>query len=588
MSVTCLCFFCVAMCLVGYTGKGMFFLLGAFIAGGLTVLAPCVLPLLPIIIGGSVTGNVRDKKRPLVIAISLAISLLVFTVLLKATSLLINLPPQAINYLSGSIIILLGIVTLFPLLYARLIDWLGIEQWAQRFLGKGYKSKDSLVGPIITGAALGPVFSSCSPVYAYILATVLPANFGQAIEYSIAYVLGLTLLLLLIGHYGQHFVAKIRFASNPHGWFQRTVAILFIAVGLLVFTGYTKQVQTWVSDHTPFNFDSLSAKLLPASEHKTIDNQLYNVQQRFQAPDFQGIDHWVNSSPLTMQQLKGKVVLVDFWTYSCINCIRNNKYLEQWYQAYQKDGLVIVGVHAPEFSFEKVTANVEQGVKAQHITYPVALDNDLATWGAYSNQSWPASYLIDPNGQVVRIHEGEGDYTIEEQAIRQLLADSGAKLGKVVTTTNYVPIVAAQTPETYLGSERASGYQGSPALNPGSTQTFTMPRSLDLGGWALGGTWEDDGEYITARGNSTVAIHVAAKNVYLVAGSDVAADVKVSLGGTPINETSFAGTDVQDGVLHIDGSRLYAVVSFPNFVSNQTLLLTVPNGTRLNTFTFGS
>ncbi|HSX35734.1 MAG TPA: cytochrome c biogenesis protein CcdA [Patescibacteria group bacterium] len=566
----------------------MFLLLGAFIAGALTGLAPCVLPLLPIIIGGSVAGNARDKRRPVVIAISLAVSLIIFTLLLKASTLLINISPQGINEVSGGIIILLGLTMLFPTAYITLINRSGIESRAQRLLGKGYRSKSKLVGPIITGAALGPVFSSCSPVYAYILATVLPVNFGKAMLYLVAYVLGLSLLLLCVGYYGRQFVGRIRFAANPRGWFQRSVATIFIVVGVLVFTGYSQRVQTWFADHNIFDFNALSTKLLPPSQHAT-NGALFNVTP-FAAPDFQGPGPWINSSPLTMSQLKGKVVLVDFWTYSCINCIRNNKYLEQWYQAYKDDGLVVVGVHAPEFAFEQVPANVRQGVATQHITYPVVLDNQLATWNAYANESWPAGYLINPQGQVVRIHEGEGGYSEEEQAIRQLLTANGAHLGPTTSDNDNVPITQDQTPETYLGYERAEAYAGNEGLASRQTQTYTGPSTLDVNEWDLGGKWEVDAQYIVARGNSTISIRVAAKDVYLVGGGPNGdmASIGVRINGKPVSQTGDAGADIAGDTLPVSQPRLYHLASFPAFSSDSTITLTVPDGVQLNTFTFGS
>jgi cytochrome c biogenesis protein CcdA/thiol-disulfide isomerase/thioredoxin len=566
----------------------MFLLFGAFIAGLLTVVAPCVLPLLPIIIGGSVSGDTSDKKRPFVIAASLAVSLIVFTLLLKVTTLLINIPPHAITYFSGSVIILLGILTLFPVFYAKVMARIGFEKRSQQLLGKGVKNKNSLAGPIITGAALGPVFSSCSPVYAYILATVLPASFALAFSYIIAYVLGLSIILLGIGYYGQRVVGKIKFASKPKGWFQRTLAIIFIVVGLLIFTGYDKRVQTWVSAHTPFNFDALSAKLIPnKSSHKAQDGNLNT--QAYDAPEFTGINDWVNSNPLTIKELKGKVVLVDFWTYSCINCIRNNPYLEKWYETYKDQGFVVVGVHAPEFSFEKVLANVKQGVKDQHITYPVALDNDLATWNAYRNQYWPAGYLIDANGKVRRVHYGEGEYQQSEDAIRALLKEKGSKLssGAVVTGDVYVPITSQQTPETYLGLERSSNFIGNPYLGDAPTSTFTPAKKLALNQWTLGGTWDVGNLNITAQGNSTLSFHTAAKEVYLVMGSDTPQDVGVSLDGKPVSTTDSAGEDVVNSKVHVQESRLYRLVTHPDFAEG-TVTITVPNGVSLNAFTFGS
>ncbi len=568
----------------------MFLLFGAFIAGLLTVLAPCVLPLLPIIIGGSVSGNTKDKRRPLLIAGSLAVSLVIFTLLLKATTLFINVPPQAITYFSGGIIIALGVLTLFPLFYAKIIAKVGIESKTQNALGKSYQNKSSIIGPVLTGAVLGPVFSSCSPVYAYILASVLPVDFAKAFGYIISYVLGLSLLLLLIGYYGQRFIGKLKFASNPKGWFQRTIGIIFILVGILVITGGSQKLQTYISEHTPFNFDGISSEFLPKTKNAIDNNGLFNIKA-YTAPQFTGIQGWINGGPVDLSTLKDKVVLVDFWTYSCINCIRNNPYLEGWYNAYKSYGFEVVGLHAPEFSFEKVLSNVQTAVKAQHITYPVGLDNNYSTWDAYNNQSWPTSYLINAQGQIVRVHSGEGEYMQEEQAIRQLLTDDGANLGGVKSTvsSNYVPVTAAQTPETYLGDQRASDYSGTPALAAQPTNTFNLSNALGLNDWSLGGTWEVDSQQIVARGNSVLNIKVAARDVYLVGGSAPSQPISVMLNGKPVQQTGDAGPDVNKNSQVIFGTnKLYRLVSFPKFETGNTLQLNVPNGVDLNVFTFGS
>lgn len=568
----------------------MFLLFGAFIAGMLTVLAPCVLPLLPIIIGGSVSGDVRDRKRPIIIAISLAVSLIFFTLLLKATTLFINVPPQVITYISGGIIITLGLFVLFPMAYAKLLIWTGLEQRSQKLLGKSFQNKQSFIGPIITGAALGPVFSSCSPVYAYILATVLPVNFGQALAYIISYVAGLTIVLLAVGYYGQRFVGRIKFAADPKGLFQRVLAIIFIVVGVMVFSGYDKHFQTWVSQHTPFNFDALSANFLPESKNKVDASKLFNVATPYRAPEFVGTTDWINSQSLTMAKLKGKVVLLDFWTYSCINCIRNNPYIEKWYQMYKEDGFVAVGVHAPEFAFEKNPVNVRKAVKDQRISYPVTLDNDFSTWNAYDNRSWPASYLIDASGQVRRIHEGEGEYQESEDAIRQLLQDNGAKLDSkmAVSGTAAVPISASQSPETYIGYQRASNYAGQPALAKAAVQNFSYPTALKTNQWALSGSWEDTPEKAIARGNSKLLFKFAAKDMYVVFGSSSSAKVGITIDGKPATPSNGAGADVKDGVVTVEGNKLYRLVSFPNFTSGSQVELTVPDGVEINAFTFGS
>lgn len=568
----------------------MLLFFGAFVAGILTVLAPCILALLPIIVGGSVSGDAKDRKRPVIIAVSLGISLIFFTLLLKATSLLIDIPPQSIAYVSGGIIILLGIFTLFPSAYSKLSIKIGLESKAQKALGRGFQNKNQYIGPILTGAALGPVFSSCSPVYAYILATILPGSFSQAIALIIVYVIGLTLVLLLIGYYGQGFVAKVKFAANPRGWFQRTIAILFIITGLLIVSGLDKKFQVYVSQHTPFNFNQLSLNLLPDSNKNIDESKLFNVEA-YDAPEFKNLGPWINSEPLTIEGLKGKVVMLDFWTYSCINCIRNNPYLEKWYQTYKDYGFTVVGAHAPEFAFEKNIENVRKAVNDQKLSYPTGLDNNFDTWNTYENQAWPTSYMIDATGKVRRIHEGEGKYKETEEAIRQLLIENGANLNMVepVTDIDTPPVTEQQTPETYLGYSRASNYVGKPALSgTPAIRTFELNPALESNRWSLGGMWETTTEKIIARGNSTMTFKVSAKDVYLVAGSATPMSIGLQLNGQPISATGKAGSDVKDSKVVVNQAKLYRLVDFKKLTKDQVLTLTVPDGVELNVYTFGS
>ena len=468
---------------------------------------------------------------------------------------------------------------------------LGIEHRAQKLLGSGTSNRNQWLGPVITGAALGPVFSSCSPVYGYILATVLPANFATALAYIVSYVIGLALILLAVGYYGQRLTSRIKFASNPNGYFQRGLAMLFIVVGVLIITGTGTKLQVLVADHTPFKFDNLSSKLIPKqSNTKTIDNsKLYNVAA-YKAPEFTGIQSWINSNPQTLAQLKGKVVLIDFWTYTCINCIRSLPYVQGWYSHYQKDGLVVVGVEAPEFSYEKIPSNVAAAVKQDGLTYPIAIDGDLATWNAYQNQYWPAEYLIDREGNVRRQHFGEGDYDQTEQAIRGLLAEnSTAKLSsKLVAPSNtQVPIDQNQTPETYLGTARADAYTGTPVLGASPNQSYSFAKQISSSHWSLSGNWQIDGSAITAGMNAKIRINVAAKNVYLVGGSPNPAAIGVSFNGVPISQVGDAGADVTNSQMNVQLSNLYRVASFKNFTSG-IIELDVPSGVTLNTFTFGN
>ncbi|MGH7237252.1 MAG: cytochrome c biogenesis protein DipZ, partial [Candidatus Saccharimonadales bacterium] len=260
------------------------------------------------------------------------------------------------------------------------------------------------------------------------------------------------------------------------------------------------------------------------------------------------------------------------------------------------DGLVVIGVSAPEFSFEKVPANVKNAVKKDGLTYPIALDNNLATWDNYHNEYWPAEYLINRGGQVVRQHFGEGEYNKTEQAIRGLLQQSGGgspgvKLsGKMMdnSSTGGNPVVAGQTPETYLGANRANAYVGDPQVLPvGSTQSFNFASSLPPDAWSLSGQWQIAGDKITAGGSSKLRINFSAKNVYLVAGSSHPSQVGVSFNGQPISQVGDAGSDVKNSQVTISQSTLYRLASFQKFTSGR-LELSVPRGTDLNVFTFGN
>jgi cytochrome c biogenesis protein CcdA/thiol-disulfide isomerase/thioredoxin len=561
-----------------------FFIGSAFFAGIITVFAPCVFALLPVIVGGSMSGDVHDKRRPFIISISLAISLIVFTLLLKVTTLFINISPAAITATSGVIIVLLGMALLFPNLYDKIIIALNLQARSQRLLSKGGKHS-AIIGAIITGAALGPVFSSCSPVYGYILATVLPVNFAVAMTYIIAYVVGLSAMLLLVGFLGQKFVRKLKWASNPRGWFTRIVSVLFIIVGLMIITGYDKKFQTFVADHTAFNFDGISSQLIPSgnSNHKQTGGVL-NVSP-YDAPELTGISTWINSDPLKISDLKGKVVLIDFWTYSCINCIRTQPYLKDLYAKYHDSGFEIIGVHAPEFSFEKNPDNVRQAVKDAGLKYPIAMDNDLLTWAAFGNQYWPATYLIDKDGQIRRTHFGEGEYTEEEQAVRTLLAENGGKVpGQLGNETSNLGDEQT-TPETYLGYSRAGNYVGQD-LQFGQ-QTY-KPQNLDaVNQWTLSGTWNESQEGITAVKDSVLTYRVMSKDVYLVTGNNANGVVGVKINGKPASDSGGAGSDVKDSQLNVTMAQLYKIVHFDNFQSDITVELHVPAGVQLNTFTFG-
>jgi thiol-disulfide isomerase/thioredoxin len=289
------------------------------------------------------------------------------------------------------------------------------------------------------------------------------------------------------------------------------------------------------------------------------------------APEFQGIKAWLNGGPLSVSGLKGHVVLVDFWTYSCINCIRSLPHIEALYRAYRSVGLVVVGVHSPEFAFEHVVSNVKAAASRLGVVYPVAIDNDFATWNAYQNQYWPAEYLIDSRGHVRHSHFGEGDYAGTESAIRTLLLQDGAILPRP-TEAAASSGGNATTPETYLGYSRIERYVGAP-IRRGVGADYAFPATLPPEGVSLGGRWTVGAESVTAGSEARVRLRFSASTVYLV------------LGGTGSVSVTVDGTRI--GMIRVGGyPRTYALAS--GVPPGEHLLeASVSQGVQAYDFTFG-
>jgi len=287
------------------------------------------------------------------------------------------------------------------------------------------------------------------------------------------------------------------------------------------------------------------------------------------APGFTGITDWFNSKPLSIQQLRGKVVLVDFWTYSCINCLRTLPHLKAWWKDYRAAGLEIVGVHTPEFAFEAVPHNVSAATKQLGVSWPVALDPKYATWKAYRNQYWPAEYLIDKRGHIRNEHFGEGEYGRTEELIRQLLGEPGPAKAELADMTP----TELTTPETYLGYDhQLANYVGS-RPRPDRTTDYRAPKDVTQNGWALSGHWRLGPEHTTAGRNAELALHFHAKDVYLVMGGR--GRVGVSVDGHKLPPITVEGIN-----------RLYPVVTRPQLLDAQLRLSFTP-GVSVYSFTFG-
>ncbi len=311
------------------------------------------------------------------------------------------------------------------------------------------------------------------------------------------------------------------------------------------------------------------------------------------APEFKDVTGWLNTPPLSMKGLAGKVVLVDFWTYSCVNCVRTLPFLSAWHEAYKEKGLVIIGIHTPEFDFERDAANVEAAVRRSGISYPVALDNGYAMWNAYRNHYWPAHYFIDARGRVRYHHFGEGGYEHSEAVIKALLQEAGV-IGAVGEVSGSVPqdvdFKKIGTPETYLGFTRME-YLGSPeSVRKDSSQRYSAVRDPAPNVFYFDGAWEVRDEYaITAETGSRVVYKVTAAKVHLVMeGPAEGAEVEVRLDGVPITAEQ-RGKDVNDnGVVRVREGRLYDLVDMGGRYGTHLLELTFRSpGVKCYAFTFG-
>lgn len=551
----------------------MEYLFISFIAGVLTILAPCVFTLLPVILGGSLTG--KSWKKPLTIITSLSVSIFVFTLILKSSTLLINIHPDFWKYISGGIILVFGIFTLFPDLWGKINLSLGLSTSSDKLMNKAAK-KRSFIGDILLGASLGPVFSSCSPTYAIIIATILPLDLFTGVVNLLAYILGLALVLIIVSIFGQKVIKNAKWAVNPNGLFKRVIGVIFIIIGISIFTGFDKKFETFLLDQGILDVTQIEINLLEKDNISERTDISLNVASPYPAPEITGITEWINSNPLTIQELKGKVVLIDFWTYSCINCIRTLPYVTSWYDKYKDDGLVIIGMHSPEFAFEKISSNVENAVDEYKINYPVALDNNFATWRAFSNRYWPATYFIGRNGNVVHTHFGEGNYEENEAIIQHLLG-----IDKVIDNLAKEPSYNRnQTAETYLGFSRFGNFLNTTEVKANDVSNFTRKNDVS-NSWSLEGDWLVTPEHIVSKSpTSKLKLNFNAKEVYLVMGSATRAEVVVKVFKDD--------TEVSSSIIEVTDYDLYTIVSLPEFSFNYRLEIISPENIQMNAFTFGS
>ena len=571
----------------------------AFLAGLVTILAPCIWPVLPIVLSSSITGE-KSYKRPIGITLGVMLSFTVFTLSASFLVKQLHLDPNILRFLAVAVIIFLGLTMIIPSLLVKFE--LFVSSLANAISKSPTKVSSGFLAGFITGISLGIVWTPCAgPILAAIAALAATGQVTLAVVLvTLAYVSGVGVPLFMIAFGGAKLIAKAKNINKYTGKIQQAFGVVMILSAIAIFTNYDQTLQLQLIA----KFPALGTAVNGFENSNLVTNQLANLKNtqatttidssglfntNTPAPDFTGIYKWLNTDkPLTLSDLKGKVVLVDFWTYTCINCIRTLPFTTSWYNKYKDKGFVVIGVHTPEFQFEHETSNVENAIKMYKITYPVAQDNDYATWNAYSNQYWPAEYLIDVNGNIRRTHFGEGEYDQTEKAIQLLLQEAGKKpTSKLLDMPDQTP-TSEISPETYLGSNRMQYYFPSGSLSNG-TSTFSLSSNPQADSYSLGGQWTITSEAAVTGNNSTLNYNFNASKVYIIlrpAATKVGI-VKVYLDGKIIDE-KYAGSDVKNGEVTVNVDRLYNVVDLHGAVQNHLLKLEFQTpGISAYTFTFG-
>jgi cytochrome c biogenesis protein CcdA/thiol-disulfide isomerase/thioredoxin len=568
-------------------------MLFALVAGAATAVSPCVLPVLPAVLGAGVTGG---RRRPLGVVTGLVLAFTFATVALVYVIDALGLPDDLVRTLAIVTLLAFGISLLIPGLGDR-IEAFGsrIAPGPARVAGEGFGSG------LILGASLGLVYTPCAgPILAGVITVSASQDFTAGkLAVALAYAVGSGAVLYLLMLGGRRVADRLRPAQ---AWVQAATGVAMVAVAIAMIADLDLKFQNAIADDLPSVLVNPSSGLESSG---AISDDLASVRggghapepasglrDYGSAPDFVATQQWFNTPadrPLSIADLtgQGRVVLIDFWTYTCINCIRTLPYVEAWDRRYRADGLTVIGVHSPEFAFEKEAGNVANAISDYGIQYPVVQDNELGTWTAFRNQYWPAKYLIDSHGDIRYVHFGEGDYDQTEAAIRSLLAEAGAtrlgagaKPGSVETADPDL-----RTPETYLGYARAQGWLNGP--QPGSKDYGAVdPGSLDLNQFAYGGAWDIGDQAATAQAGASVALSFQARRVFLVLGSPGRPrELRVLLDGQPISDDD-AGADVDGGVATVSAHRLYRLVDLPA-AGRHTLELRFQPGIEGYAFTFG-
>ena len=593
----------------------------AFLSGVITILSPCILPVLPIVLAA---GAGSGKARPFGVIAGFIASFTLFTLTLTALVQILGVPADALRIVAVLLIILSGLAMLVPGLRR------GFELLASRLANRGAGARNSVSGSrggfvagLPVGLGLGLVWTPCvGPIMASVISLAITQRLdGGAVFITLAYTAGTAIPMLAVMLGGRALLGRVPALARNSGRIQQGLGVLMILMGVAIGIGWDRKLQTAVLSAFPgygagltsledvrIARSALEARdraRQPAATSMTAVSRSSNGPETrvfsgaTEAPAEKGKPEdfglapelvtkgvWFNTAdgaPLRMEDLRGKVVLVDFWTYSCVNCVRTIPYLRAWHEAYRDQGLVIIGVHSPEFEFEKSAANVKRATKELRVSWPVVLDNDFEQWNAYGNRYWPAHYFVDAQGRVRYYQFGEGGYDVSERVIQTLLREAGATVGGRVSGRETE--ITARTPETYLGFLRAQGLVSEERPIPGLAVEYRPSRSPASGEWTLNGRWIVAGEYAVPESTGILELAFEARDVYLVIEPEPGAgagSIAVRVDGKVPADTE----DLRGGSLAAEGSRLYHLVRLPR-AGAHLLRLEVQGRLRLFAFTFG-
>jgi cytochrome c biogenesis protein CcdA/thiol-disulfide isomerase/thioredoxin len=521
-------------------------ILFAFIAGIVTILSPCILPILPVILASSVTDPL-SRRRPYGIVVGFILSFTFFTLFLSSLVKAFGVPADSLRTVSVVVIAVFGLSLLLPR-FQSLVESL-FSRLAN--LMPSTAGRTGFGGGILIGLSLGLLWTPCvGPILASVISLAISGTVTlDAFFLTLAYSLGTAIPMYLIIQGGGRALVKFPWLLSHTAQIQRAFGVVMIATALLIHFRFDRRFQTYILTQFP----QYGAGLTKLETNPLVESRLNQMDITYEpAPDFIAGGQWFNSDPLTIEGLKGKVVLVDFWTYTCINCQRTFPYLKSWHEKYQDLGLVIVGVHTPEFEFEKDGGNVQQALLDFGIKYPVMQDNDFATWRAYHNRFWPAKYLLDAKGQIRYTHFGEGDYDETEAMIQTLLQESGVTPTAEINNPSYRTY--GRTPEIYLGTLRGGSYP-------------------DL---SYAGDWTDSDEYRLAGKGAELKLRFNAKTVYLVMKPvGETRTVKVYLGDDFVKE------------VEVTKNTLYELVDLDAPATHNIRLVFPDGNVEIYAFTFG-